>query len=247
MKPITSLSLRTSSLYDFECAYSWLEFLQGFVGLGAAIMTQLFYGLHPSDPKSFLLMAACLPASVSLLFMAVIRPIPASERDLVQDQEAGGNFKLFSLVSILLAVYLMGVIILQNVVLIGSSAVSLVICVVILFLLLLHFGVVINFEIKTYNDQLRLKEPLLNVHESWRSNSFPGSPFGPEVDQEFSVADLTDCYNHSGDGDIQSCNRRHNNSIPGSVKQPSPSEAGVTSKLLSLQDILPHRQSSNII
>ncbi|CAM6072868.1 unnamed protein product [Sphagnum tenellum] len=163
--------------------------MKGFVGLGAAIMTQLFYGLHPSDPKSFLLMAACLPASVSLLFMAVIRPIPASE-DLVQDQEAGGNFKLFSLVSILLAVYLMGVIVLQNVVLIGSSAVSLVICVVILSLLFLHFGVVINFEIKTYNDQLRLKEPLLNVHESWRSNSLPGSPFGPAVDREFSTVDV---------------------------------------------------------
>jgi hypothetical protein len=210
-------------------------------------MTQLFYGLHPSDPKSFLLMAACLPASVSLLFMAVIRPIPASEEDLVQDQEAGGNFKLFSLVSILLAVYLMGVIILQNVVLIGSSAVSLVICVVILSLLFLHFGIVINFEIKTYNDQLRLKEPLLNVHESWRSNSFCGSPFGPAVDREFSVADLTDCYNHLGDGDIQSCNRRHNNSIPGSVKQPSPSEASLTSKSLFLQDMLLHRQSSNVI
>jgi hypothetical protein len=179
--------------------------------------------------------------------MAVIRPIPASEEDLLQDQEAGGNFKLFSLVSILLAVYLMGVIILQNVVLIGSSAVSLVICVVILSLLFLHFGVVINFEIKTYNDQLRLKEPLLNVHESWRPNSFPGSPFGPAVDREFSVADLTDCYNHLGDGDIQSCNRRHNNSTPGSVKQPSPSEASLTSKLLFLQDMLPHRQSSNII
>ncbi|CAK9875177.1 unnamed protein product [Sphagnum jensenii] len=163
--------------------------MKGFVGLGAAIMTQLFYGLHPSDPKSFLLMAACLPASVSLLFMAVIRPIPASE-DLVQDQEAGGNFKLFSLVSILLAVYLMGVIVLQNVVLIGSSAVSLVICVVILSLLFLHFGVVINLEIKTYNDQLRLKEPLLNAHESWRSNSLPGSPFGPAVDREFSTVDV---------------------------------------------------------
>ena len=115
--------------------------VQGFLGLSGAILTQVFYAVYRNDPSSFLLMVSWLPAVVALLFMAVIRVMPAATTD---DKEQV-NFTLFSTIAICLAAYLCGIIVLENVMPFGRVA-SLVVVFILLAFLLLPFGVVVRAE-----------------------------------------------------------------------------------------------------
>ncbi|KAG6507361.1 uncharacterized protein LOC121981000 [Zingiber officinale] len=93
-----------------------LGLLKGFVGLSGALFTQIYlalYGRH-GDSKSLILLVACLPSAVSLLFLRTIRYLnPKSEPSHPQSHD----FKvLCSLLytTIALAGYLMFVIVLQS-------------------------------------------------------------------------------------------------------------------------------------
>ncbi|KAH8939847.1 hypothetical protein BDL97_15G057800 [Sphagnum fallax] len=232
-----------------------IGFLKGFVALGAAIMTQLFYVLYPGDPQSFLLMVSWLPALVSLLFMGVIRPIPPAAAVRVQgdhEEDEGSNFNLLLVISFLLGGFLMGVIILQNVVQLGHSTMLVIACLIIFVLVFLPFGVVVRSELASYYKQpTTLQEPLF-TDEQRNLNSSSGSQFHSQEQSEFVAADLTEeGYDHLEDSDktqIQSNNRHNNNSIPstGQPKQPSPLEAGLTSKFFHpLISISSHKEKKS--
>ncbi|XP_054784744.1 uncharacterized protein LOC129291431 [Prosopis cineraria] len=116
--------------------------LSGYLGLSAAIITQLYYAFYGNDSKSLLLLMAWLPTAASILFLPVIR-----HHKGVQQKNDTRNFYKFVYLSLLLAGFLLVIIILekclkftQNEYYLSSS--------LMLFLLLLPFVVVITEELK---------------------------------------------------------------------------------------------------
>lgn len=114
--------------------------LKGFLGLSGAIMTPIFYAVYPNDPSSFLFLISWLPAAVSVLLMAFIRVLPASEED-------NSTFKKFTTVAICLAAYLTVVVIIEKV---WSDQIWLfrIFCLLLLGFLLSFFVIAIGAELK---------------------------------------------------------------------------------------------------
>lgn len=146
--------------------------VQGFLGLSGAILTQVFYAVYRNDPSSFLLLVSWLPTVVALVFMAVIRAIPAA----TTDEKEQGNFTLFSTIAICLAAYLCGIIVLENVMPFGRVA-SLVVVFILLAFLLLPFGVVVRAESAPHGElpPSSITKPLLSDQD------FGGISKDPEV------------------------------------------------------------------
>lgn len=163
-----------------------LCYVQGFLGLSGAILTQTFYAVYQNNANSFLLMVSWLPSVIALLFMTVIRSIPVTNTE-----GENVNFSLLSTLAVCLAAYLMGVIILDNVVPLGKTA-NLGVFVVMMSLLLLFFGVVVRSELKTGQvcSQSALKKPLLAEKE--KRSSWPSKPLELNKDQEIG-AEQTCC------------------------------------------------------
>ncbi|KAK6924934.1 Major facilitator superfamily [Dillenia turbinata] len=103
--------------------------MKGFLGLSGAILIQVYQTIFKSNPASFLLMLALLPSINSILLMPFVRICNTDEGD--EKKYLNG----FSLVAMLIAVYLMVVIILEKTLTIGFSAQ--VITIVMLLILLM--------------------------------------------------------------------------------------------------------------
>ncbi|KAJ4813772.1 Major facilitator superfamily protein [Rhynchospora pubera] len=85
--------------------------LKGYVGLCAAVLTQLYSGILDESPTNLLiLLALCLPL-VCLLMMYFVRPCtPATEDDELQH----GHFLFTQIACVILALYLLGTTILDE-------------------------------------------------------------------------------------------------------------------------------------
>ncbi|CAJ1967752.1 unnamed protein product [Sphenostylis stenocarpa] len=83
--------------------------LSGYLGLSAAIITQIYYAFYRNDSKSLILLMAWLPTAVTFVFLPVIRHHKGVEQP--NDSKAFYNFLNTTLV---LAGFLMVVIILQK-------------------------------------------------------------------------------------------------------------------------------------
>ncbi|XP_059441745.1 uncharacterized protein LOC132174047 [Corylus avellana] len=84
--------------------------LKSLVGLSGATMSQLYHGIYGNDAKDLILLCAWLPASVSIIFMFTIRNIAKIGR---QPHELKAFLNIFYL-TILLALFLMVVILLEK-------------------------------------------------------------------------------------------------------------------------------------
>ncbi|CAB4311314.1 unnamed protein product [Prunus armeniaca] len=84
--------------------------MKGFLGLSSAILVQVYDTFCKGKPSTFLLMLALLPASVSILFMPLVRIYEAHRADT--DKKYLNAFSAFAL---LIAAYLMVIIILENI------------------------------------------------------------------------------------------------------------------------------------
>ncbi|BAT96277.1 hypothetical protein LR48_Vigan02g044000 [Vigna angularis] len=83
--------------------------LSGYLGLSAAIITQIYYAFYGNDSKSLILLMAWLPTAVTFVFLPVIRHHKGVQQP--NDSKAFYNFLYTTLV---LAGFLMVVIILQK-------------------------------------------------------------------------------------------------------------------------------------
>lgn len=81
---------------------------KGFLGLSGAILVQFYHAIYGTDETSFVLMMFWLIPAVCLLFMFVIRPLPAS------DANDKHWFDLFLAAALILASYLLSTNIVQS-------------------------------------------------------------------------------------------------------------------------------------
>lgn len=106
--------------------------LKGFAGLSGAILTQIYAVMHSPDHASLLFMVAVGPTMVAIALMFIVRPVGGHRQLRSSD---GFSFSIIYGVCIVLASYLMGVMLVQD--LIDVSYTIVIIFTVILFCLLL--------------------------------------------------------------------------------------------------------------
>jgi Nodulin-like len=106
--------------------------LKGFAGLSGAILTQIFALIHTPDKSALLFMVATGPSMVAITLMFLIRPVRGPRQVRKSDQS---NFLYIYSICLLLAAYLMGVMIVQDLVDLDHSLVIFI--TIILFILLL--------------------------------------------------------------------------------------------------------------
>uniref|UniRef100_A0A5B7CE29 Uncharacterized protein n=1 Tax=Davidia involucrata TaxID=16924 RepID=A0A5B7CE29_DAVIN len=106
--------------------------LKGFAGLGGAILTQIYAVFHSPDHASLIFMVAVGPAMVIFTLMFIVRPV-GGHRQIRQSDSLSFSF-IYS-VCLLLAAYLMGVMLLEDLVDLSHTVIT--IFTVILFIILI--------------------------------------------------------------------------------------------------------------
>ncbi|KAF5457399.1 hypothetical protein F2P56_021503 [Juglans regia] len=106
--------------------------LKGFAGLGGAILTQIYAMIHSPDHASLIFMVAVGPAMVVIALMFIVRPVGGHRQ--VQPTD-GRSFSFIYSVCLLLAAYLMGVMLVEDLVDLNRTVIT--IFTIILFILLL--------------------------------------------------------------------------------------------------------------
>ncbi|MBA0726430.1 hypothetical protein Golax_002257 [Gossypium laxum] len=106
--------------------------LKGFAGLSGAILTQIYTMINFPDQASLIFMIAVGPAMVVIALMFIIRPVGGHRQVRPSD---GLSFTFIYSVCLLLAAYLMGVMLLEDLVSVSNTLVT--IFTVILFFLLI--------------------------------------------------------------------------------------------------------------
>ncbi|RDX96938.1 Protein NUCLEAR FUSION DEFECTIVE 4, partial [Mucuna pruriens] len=134
--------------------------LKGFVGLSGAIWTQIIAMIQLPDQASLIFIIAVGPAMVSSTLMFIIRPVQSYKQSRASD--ASGFMYIYS-ICLLLAAYLMGVLLLENMFDLDQSTITLF-AVILLVLILLPVIVpilLVFFSGPQSNDQEALLEPPL--------------------------------------------------------------------------------------
>ncbi|KAL5057151.1 hypothetical protein RYX36_028755 [Vicia faba] len=106
--------------------------LKGFAGLSGAILTQIYVLMHSPDHASLIFMVAVGPSLVAIGLMFIVRPVGGHKQVRPSD---GKSFTLVYGVCLLLAAYMMGVMIVQDLVDLSETVIT--IFTSILFLILL--------------------------------------------------------------------------------------------------------------
>lgn len=105
--------------------------LKGFAGLGGAILTQVYTMIHAPDHANLIFMVAVGPAMVVIALMFIIRPVGGHRQVRPSDSS---SFTFIYSVCLLLAAYLMGVMLVEDLVDLNHTVI--IIFTVILFVLL---------------------------------------------------------------------------------------------------------------
>ncbi|XP_047970046.1 protein NUCLEAR FUSION DEFECTIVE 4-like [Salvia hispanica] len=141
--------------------------MKGFLGLSGAVIIQVYQTLFPEKPTTFLLILALAPSLLSLALMYLVRAHPTSSADHDKAYLNG-----FSLISMVVAAYVMLLIILENVFVLAPWMRALTLT--ILFLILsspLHVAVKANkHEAEKRSSLPSLKAPLIVDNETRKPN-----------------------------------------------------------------------------
>jgi hypothetical protein len=167
-----------------------LGLLKGFVGLSGAVMTQLYLAIYGSDSVSLILLIAWFPAALSVVFVYTIRTIK-----IVRQPNEIRVFYHFLYVSIVLALFLMVMTLLQKQIVFsheafaGSAA-------VISFMLFVPLFIAIREELQLWN--LKKLPDYINVQETplaIQSKEVTPPPYS-SAEQEEKVAAGTSCFSN---------------------------------------------------
>ncbi|TKY73653.1 NUCLEAR FUSION DEFECTIVE 4 [Spatholobus suberectus] len=107
--------------------------LKGFVGLSGAIWTQIIAMIKLPDQASLIFIIAVGPAMVSCTLMFIIRPVESYGQSRASD---GSGFMFVYSICLLLAAYLMGVLLLENMLDLDQSTITLFAVILIILILL---------------------------------------------------------------------------------------------------------------
>ncbi|GFP94041.1 hypothetical protein PHJA_001548500 [Phtheirospermum japonicum] len=105
--------------------------LKGFAGLGGAILTQIYAVMHSPDHASLIYMVAVGPTMVVIALMFIIRPVGGHKQIRSSD---GFSFSIIYSICVVLASYLLGVMLVEDLVNISHTVTT--IFTIILFVIL---------------------------------------------------------------------------------------------------------------
>lgn len=126
--------------------------MKGCLGIGGAILVQLYSAVFGSKQEAFPLMMACLAPVVCMVATFFVRPLPPVVRG---DEKKWLN--VCSIITLTLAIYLLGVIVLENLVTFGRSLRVAVFCGIVL-ILLSPMWVLVKSELDADKHSMLVKE-----------------------------------------------------------------------------------------
>ncbi|XP_019161652.1 PREDICTED: protein NUCLEAR FUSION DEFECTIVE 4-like [Ipomoea nil] len=132
--------------------------LKGFAGLSGAILTQIYAVVHSPDHASLIFMVAVGPAIVVTSLMFFIRQVGAHHKQIINASECSISFSFIYSICLILAAYLMGVMLLQDLVNVSQTMIK--IFTAILFVLLV-IPVIVPVYLSVSISQESAEEPLL--------------------------------------------------------------------------------------
>lgn len=141
--------------------------LKGFAGLGGAIMTQIYTMIHHPDHASLIFMIAVGPAIVVIALMFFIRPV-GGHRQVRQSD--GASFTFIYSVCLLLAAYIMGVMLVEDLVDLSHTVVT-VFTVVLLFILVVPIVIPVSLSLFSESRDPALEEALMPNSEKQESGN----------------------------------------------------------------------------
>ncbi|GAB4860427.1 hypothetical protein Ancab_035586 [Ancistrocladus abbreviatus] len=146
--------------------------LKGFAGLSGAILSEIYLMFSSSNDDSLILMIAVGPAAVVLCLMFVVRPVGGHRQIRPAD---GLCFTFVYGVCILLAAYLLGILILEDLVNLARSLTTIFSIILIIILLL---PIIIPVILAFFSDPRPLAGEILLPQPKAQE---PGKSDGPEV------------------------------------------------------------------
>ena len=133
--------------------------LKGFAGLSGAILTQIYAIMHSPDSADLIFMIAVGPALVAIGLMFFIKPVAGHRQ--VRRSDAMSFTTVYG-VCLLLAAYLMGVMLVEDLVTLSSTVIAIftaVMFVILLIPFLIPVASTLSSETTTYAEQEALLQP----------------------------------------------------------------------------------------
>ncbi|KAG2710615.1 hypothetical protein I3760_04G036000 [Carya illinoinensis] len=133
--------------------------LKGFAGLSGAILTQIYAMIHSPDHASLIFMVAVGPAMVVIALMFIVRPVGGHRQVRPTD---GRSFSFIYSVCLLLAAYLMGVMLVEDLVDLNRTVIT-TFTVILFILILIPIAIPVSLsfclEPRALEEQTLLPEP----------------------------------------------------------------------------------------
>ncbi|KAI3713285.1 hypothetical protein L1987_71859 [Smallanthus sonchifolius] len=145
--------------------------LKGFAGLSGAILTQIYALINSPDSASLIFMVAVGPAMVGIALMFIVRPVGGHRQLRLSD---GSSFSLIYCVCLILAAYLMGVMLVEDLVDLNETVVQ-ILTSILFVLLVVPIGIPLWLTFssgpRTSEEEALLSEP--------QNKEQPGSSHDP--------------------------------------------------------------------
>lgn len=133
--------------------------LKGFAGLSGAILTQIYTVIHSPDHASIIFMVAVGPTMVAIALMFFVRPVGGHRQVRPTD---GTSFTFIYSVCLLLAAYLMGVMLVQDLVTLSHTVIIIfttILFVIILVPIVIPLTLSFSTEPRVLEEEALLAEP----------------------------------------------------------------------------------------
>uniref|UniRef100_A0A0D9XA57 Uncharacterized protein n=1 Tax=Leersia perrieri TaxID=77586 RepID=A0A0D9XA57_9ORYZ len=143
--------------------------LKGFAGLSGAILTQMYAMMHSPDHAALIFMVAVGPTMVVIALMFIVRPVGGHRQVRPSD---GTSFMFVYSVCLLLAAYLMGVMILGDIVDL-SHTVMVLLTIILIVLLLVPIVIPVILSFFSDNDESAYASLLQSPRKEEASASTP--------------------------------------------------------------------------